>query len=177
MSAKRLMQVLLRMSRHAGSTGGQCRCVSPCTLTDFLLNFFLVRVNTVLCISVHISVVFEWDEGKWVVNKREGKPVELEVLKIARYFAHVRGLFNFCTEVHLGLQQFFLHMQHWKDYFECFCSSVQKAFWGIFPSWWRVIYTARCLLSNRKVQCKKLNFFHNFVTLQHIESTMHILHP
>lgn len=63
-----------------------------------------------------------------MLNKSEGKLVELGKLKIGQYFANIQGPFNSCSEVHLSLQQFFLHMEHWKDYLECFCSSVQKAF-------------------------------------------------
>lgn len=64
--------MLLLMSRHAGSTDGQCRYVSLGTLADFLLNCLRGQSK-----QRNVSVVFEWDERKGVVNKSEGMPAEL----------------------------------------------------------------------------------------------------
>lgn len=49
-----------------------CLIWCPCTFSSSSL--FLVKVNNVVFISVHISVVFEWGERKEVVNKFERKP-------------------------------------------------------------------------------------------------------
>lgn len=47
----------------------------PCTFSSRFL--FLVKVNSVVFISVHISVMFEWGDKKEEVNKPEGEPIEI----------------------------------------------------------------------------------------------------
>lgn len=71
----------------------------------FWLNFFFfgkifsaIKVNSVVCISVHAPVATECDKGIQVVNKSGRKPVELQKANIPRYIADVWGLFNFCIK-------------------------------------------------------------------------------
>lgn len=52
-----------------------CLIWCPCTFSSRFL--FLVKLNSVVLTSMHISSVFEWDEGKEGVNKTEGKPIEV----------------------------------------------------------------------------------------------------
>lgn len=52
-----------------------CLIWCPCTFASIFL--FLVKVNSVVLFSVHISAVFEWGERKEGVNKTEGKPIEI----------------------------------------------------------------------------------------------------
>lgn len=78
-----------------------CLTGYPCRFSSKF--FFLVKVNSVVFISVHVSVVFECDVGKGVVDKSEGKLVELQKLKTSQYIAYLQGLFNFYTEINLSL--------------------------------------------------------------------------